>query len=166
MPDIVLDSNILSDFLAQYYDPLIANRGEGKFCPERTITKDLAYRLNHIIKKSHIEINDLVVSSTFAFIEIARKWDDIVQSRFSVDQMYAFISQPPDWFDIAPVDEDLLPFYLDVPTFVFVDNRSEPIDWTDAIHVATAYSRGEKALLATTDHRLKCIGGIGSRLAL
>ncbi len=163
MADIILDSNVLSDLLAQFYDPLTANRGDGKFCPERTITKNLAYKLNQIMKR-HSEVNDLIVSSTFAFIEIARKWDNIVQNRFSVEQMYAFITQPPEWFDIAPVDEDLLPFYVDVPTSVFVGNRNEHIEWTDAIHVATAYSRGETAFLATTDHRLKCIERIQSRL--
>ena len=170
MPDIVLDTNVLADFLSQFFDAGRADRGHGRFVADGTVTTELSRRLNRILGRhySYVSVQDslgpamqeLVVSSAFAFIEIGRKWGDIAADRFSEDQLFAFVNEPPDWFDIAPVDEDLLPSYVDVPSHVLLGGTREPIEWTDAVHVATAISRDPSALLATTDRRLHSVRGV------
>jgi hypothetical protein len=53
------------------------------------------------------------------------------------------------------MDEDLLPFYAKVPKYVVLNSRVVPIEWTDAVHLATMFSRGEEAVMATTDGKVK-----------
>lgn len=176
MPDIVLDTNVLADFLAQFFDPGAAERGHGRFCVQDSITRSLARRLNRILDANYPpwwqedqtedHVPSLVIASGFAFIEIARKWRDTVRDRFGVDRFYAFIREPPEWFDIAPVDEDLLPAYVHVPASIFTQAREESIELPDALHVATVLSRGDTALLATTDRRLRHMAMLRDRLAL
>jgi len=141
MIDIVLDSDYLAEFFIQYFDPDIANHGRGQFHASEVFSKDLARRLNDIVTTASEGISKLVIASTFALIEIARKWDVMVANRFSVQQLHAFVYQYPEWFSLAPVDEDLMPFFVDVPSNVVVDSRFVPIEWTDAIHLATVISR-------------------------
>lgn len=166
MPDIVLDTNILADLLAQYFDPGRANYGTGEFLSGGGITRNLSRKLNRIVQRSRYGLSDVIVASAAAFVEIGRRWQGIVQDRFSVPQFEGFVRQPPEWFDIAPVDEDLLPFFIDVPIGVRMASRLEPVEWVDALHVATAISRGQDAELATTDQRLSSIPAVRSRLAL
>ena len=153
MIDIVLDSDHLVEFFIQYFDPVIANHGRGKFQPSRVFSRELAHRLNDIVAADREGICKFVIASTFAVVEIARNWDTIVGSRFSVQQLHAFVLQHPEWFDLAPVDEDLMPFFVDVPPLVLVGSKPVPIEWTDAIHLATMISRGVEATLATSDTR-------------
>ena len=89
-----------------------------------------------------------------AFVELARKWDDIIAGRFLPYQLAAFIHAPPDWFSIEPLDEDLIPLFGQVPPEVLMpDGSVQPIEWPDAVHVATALSR-EEGRLVTSDRRL------------
>lgn len=167
--DIILDTGHLADFLAQYFDSDLANRGGGKFQPKNLISAEAARRLNNIMTLSRMGTKDLVIASAFAFIEIARKWSSLAAGRFTVDQLHAFIYQPPTWFSIAPVDSHLLPSFIDVPTHVNIESKIESIEWTDAIHIATVISRGglsTDATLATTDHKLKAILETQKRLIL
>jgi len=159
MPDIILDTMVLGDFLAQYFDSAGVNRGlgVGRFMHGGTITKNLSRKLNTFLCDGQEPLGSLVIASAFAFVELARKWDLFVGGRFSMDQLHAFVDQPPDWFDIAPVDEDLLPFYVNVPGLVYLGGQHVPIEWTDAVHVATTLSRGHTALLATTDRKIKAM---------
>lgn len=153
MIDIVLDSDHLAEFFIQYFNPDIANHGRGKFQAGKVFSEDLARRLNDIVAAVPEGISNLVIASTFALIEIARNWDTLVGSRFSVQQLHAFVYQHPEWFSLAPVDEDLMPFFVDVPSMVLVGSKPVPIEWTDAIHLATVISRGVEATLATNDTR-------------
>jgi hypothetical protein len=173
--DVILDSNVLADFLAQYFNPAEADRGRGSFVATGPITRGLASRLNRILTTERggweplgpnvTREVALVVASSFAFVEIVRNWDSMVQDRFTVEMFHAFICQPPEWFDIAPVDEDLLPSLERVPRSVADHSRLVPIELPDALHVATTVSRGERALLATTDQRLRSMGLLAGRLA-
>lgn len=155
--DIVLDSNYLTEFLTQYFDDNIANRGHGRFLPQGLISRELARKFNNIMMTSEELLSDLVIASALAFVEIARNWEELVQNRFTIEQLHTFVYQPPIWFDIAPIDNDLLPSFVDVPAVVKIGSKLEPIEWTDGVHMATVLSRGEaanSATLATSDHRL------------
>ncbi len=157
MQDIVLDTNILSEFLAQYFQNRQRNR---HFKAEHIKTTNLMnYRvvkeIRGIIKSYDYIRSHLVVASTFAFLEIARKFDEISANRFSIEQFSGFIDQPPDWFWLAPLDESLFLSLLQIPPYVTMPGgQLKNIEWADALHLATALSR-EKCLLATTDSRLK-----------
>ena len=176
MADIVLDANTIGDFLAQHFNPHTANRGCGSFRPEGMLTKPLADHLNRILVTfRRYEMGDdiespyssgLVVASAFAFVELCRNWQRMVGTRFSITQLQQFIMQPPEWFNIAPVDETLLPFYADIPTDVFVNGGFKAIEWCDAIHAATAESRGTSCFLATTDERLRSLQQFRGRIII
>lgn len=165
--DVILDSDYLAEFLMQYFDADLANRGDGRFQANGFISHDLARRLNNIMILSRDGISNLVIASAFAFIEIARKWDSLAEGMFTVDQLHAFVYEPPPWFSIAPVDYDLLPSFIDVPTAIKVSSTLEAIEWTDAVHMATVISRGllpTDATMATSDRRLKTILRVQERL--
>ena len=158
--DIVLDTGHLAEFLTQYFNDNLANRGQGRFHPQGLISKELARRLNNIMITSQESISNLVIASSLAFVEIARSWDSLGKNKFTIEQFHTFVYQPPIWFDIAPVDNDLLPSFIDVPTAIKIGSKFESIEWTDGVHLATALSRGEvasSATLATSDHRLIAI---------
>lgn len=165
--DVILDSDYLSEFLMQYFDSDLANRGNGRFQTNGLISHDLARKLNNIMILSRDGISSLVITSAFAFIEITRKWDSLGEGMFTVDQLHAFLYEPPPWFSIAPVDCDLLPSFIDVPQVVEVNSKIEAIEWTDAVHMATVLSRGllpTDATMATSDRRLKAILRVQRRL--
>ena len=70
---------------------------------------------------------------------------------------------------VAPIDNDLLPSFVDVPTLVKIGSKLEPIECTDGVHLATVLSRGEavgSATLATSDYRLIAILQRQGRLVL
>jgi hypothetical protein len=161
MIDIVLDTNILADFLIQYL------RSESKiflvFTETEKISKELADSLNKIVKGSnYFDTSDdysygLITSSCFSFIEAYRQFDKIFNAQITKDQFLAFIDSPPEWFNVSAVDDIINNYLLLIPSFVSIKSRNVPIEWTDAIHVATVLSRGESCKLATTDGKLKSL---------
>lgn len=124
----------------------------------------LASELNKILKYFDYGQTRIVISSVFAFIEISRSWEKLVQDRYSIDQFYAFICQTPEWFSIAPIDEDLIPYIVQVPSSVQMRDSIERIEWTDCIHVATTISREGRSKLATTDRRIQNLKELNGRL--
>lgn len=108
----------------------------------------------------------LVIASAFAFVELCRKWEPMVDGRFSPIQLQGFLKDLPNWFSIAPVDETLLPYYANIPPRVFIRGEEKAIEWCDAIHAATADSRGRRCLLATTDGRLHAITHLRERILI
>lgn len=158
MADIVLDTNILVDVLAQYYEESFRERSY--FKTTKWLSRDLVRRLNRILDW-HLGNDDspypgLIVASSFAFVEIARQFEAIATGRFTVAQFAAFINQPPEWFFIAAVDSTLLPYLCGLPREIsLLSGDVKPIEWTDAIHIATALSRDEPRLLAVTDARIR-----------
>jgi predicted nucleic acid-binding protein len=155
MTDLVLDVGALVEMLSQVFA-----------CPEREsihfhsdaeekfITDRVAALMNKVVR-SHGQF--VIVASALAFVELAHKWGDIVETRFHPRQLAAFLSDPPDWFAVAAIDRELIPFLCKVPAEVVLPNgKVTPIEWTDAIHAATAYSRSQ-ARLVTTDSKLRQI---------
>jgi plasmid stabilization system protein ParE len=166
MPDIILDANVPGDFFEQFFSPSKANRGRGPFSRGPFLSDAAARELNRIVRM-HADrdspATDLVVISPFGFIELARRWPEIGQGRYSVDQVRAFVSQPPEWVSVATLDETILPSFLDVPTHVWARGEFRAMEWTDAIYAATALARGDSNLLATTDACLQA-ANLGRRL--
>jgi len=174
MPDVVLDTNVLADFLAQFFGS--AQRGRAPFTKQDTVTRELARKVNQIVhwhdwnfelgsEEDGARHPGLIVAVTFAFVEIARKWTDIVRERFTVEQMAGFIEQPPEWFVIEPVDENLVEAFCDVPTDILTARgEMRSLEWADTIHVAVAFGRGDNCLLAATDGEIRRIDVLQNRL--
>jgi predicted nucleic acid-binding protein len=157
MQDIVLDTNILSEFLAQYFQHRQKKDHFTAYYIETT--KLLNYRVVREIRKTINSYHNTgmyrIAASTFAFLEISRKFEEISGNQYSIEQFSGFIDQPPEWFLVAPVDESLFLDLLRIPPYVTMPGgQLKNIEWADAIHLATALSR-ENCLLATTDSRLK-----------
>jgi len=155
MTDLVLDVGALAEMLAQIFA-----------CPERDsihfhsdtekkfITDRVAALMNRVV---HSHGQFVMVASALAFVELANKWEEIVNTRFHPRQLAAFLSDPPDWFAVAAIDRELIPYLCAVPAKVILPNgKVTPVEWTDAIHAATAYSRSQ-ARLVTTDSKLRQI---------
>lgn len=158
MADIILDTNILADLLAQYYKDNVHERGYFKV--KGRLHKNLVREINRILKWHMVGYSSsypgLVVASSFAFVEIARKFDEISARHFTVEQFAAFIDQTPEWFVIAAVDSALFPFLSSLPREISLPNGDiKPIEWADAIHIATAVSRDEPWLLASSDTSIR-----------
>lgn len=164
MKDIVLDSNILSDFISIFYENNVNTHGS--FEERYRVNRVLANRINLILKtfrENETFEDGVVVVSSFAFVEIARKFEIISNNRFSIEQFKAFIASPPEWFVIASLSDELFPLFNNIPISVLFESESRPIEWTDAIHAATALSRGANCLLATTDSRIMKIQELANR---
>lgn len=160
MEDIVIDTNILGEFLQQYFQNKIHSDGvfvEGKFLNNKIVVKLNSilhtYRANNSFDKG------LVIVSSFAFIELSRKFLAITEGKVTVDQLRAFISEPPIWFVISEIDEGLVTEFVKVPKYISIDEKMANLEWADAIHCATYYSR-DSAKMATSDAIIKLIKSI------
>lgn len=154
MHDIVLDTMILSEFLAQYFDHTDKN---GYFKAIGHLTPGRVKVINSIIKSHKDTGVNYIIASTFAFVEIARQFNEIAGNRFNLEKFSAFVDEPPEWFIIQPVDSSLFLYLTRIPAEVMMhDKNPKTIEWADAIHLATAMSR-ERCLFATTDSRIKQI---------
>jgi hypothetical protein len=143
------------ELVTQYYDESRANYGYGRFQPVGLFSVEVARRLNNVVQTSRSSGFSLIIASTFTIVEISRKWEEMVGTKFTEAQLYAFLQEPPTWFNLAPIDEQLTSFFNYVPNY---NSKMESIEWTDAIHIATVLSRGDDpsvATLATTDGKLK-----------
>lgn len=162
--DIVLDTNIAADFLAVFFENKV-NSG-GAFAAKYRLSVDLVRRVNKILDEYRhgegVFASGIVVVSSFAFVEIARQFNEISSGRFSLEQFKAFIESPPEWFLIESLNPQLFLLFKEVPEKVTEGNL--PIEWADAIHVVTAISRGNNSLLSTTDRRIQLIEGLRNRL--
>lgn len=150
MIDLVLDVGSLADVLRQCFQSDDYTRPS--FCPSRFLSEETVRQLNQIVLADGRHV---VAASVVAFVELARKWDQIVASDFAPYQLAAFLQSPPEWFTTEPLDETLLPAFGLVPSFVRMpDGTIQPIEWLDAIHLATALNR-DRARLVTNDSRLQ-----------
>ncbi len=168
MADLVVDTNILAEIIGQHYQESIG--GEKIFHPSEKLSDIVAYRINKITNW-HAQFSEEdflpghIVASSLAFVEIARKFDEIAGARFSLEQFKALIDQPPDWLVIESVGEDLLEFLCQLPAEVHLDSgETKPLEWADAIHVATTLLRGNDSLLAATDSSIKAIAFLKERI--
>jgi len=157
MVDIVIDTQIFVDVLAQYYHRKIFESGlfeKGGF-----LTSNVAGKLNKIIYRNKYEgdlSEGVVCTSILTFIEISRKFESISKEKFTFDQFRGFLSNRPDWLSIAPFTPDLYEKLYHVPKTVHVDGIMKNIESADAIHCATYLTR-ENAVLATTDSSIRGI---------
>ena len=167
MLDIVLDTNMLADILAQVYEA--ESRLRPAFYEKDSISAELAQAANRIVRSWGDPLIDRypgqLVASALAFVEISRQWKYIVKGRFSVEQMAAFVEQPPEWFVVEPVDEILVSTLCEVPAKVETSSGEvRSLEWTDAIHLATAFVRGDTAKLAVTDQEMQEVPALQGRL--
>ena len=161
MDDLVLDTCVLGDFLAQYMDTNRADHGHRDFVQDHNLSDEAARYINRLVATYG---PGLVVSSTLSFLELVRKWQEIVNDRFQRDQFWAFVRDAPDWFRIEPIDETLLPSLARVPTTVLIDGKAFGVELMDRIHVATALVRGDDARIATTDGVLQTLPMLRGRV--
>jgi len=176
MPDLVIDTCFLGDVLADCLPAASVFRTSGRFLQSTTLPPSVCRKLDAIIAfhEERWDIPDspvgatsnigVVVVSSFAFVELIRKWAEIVNDRFSPLELYNFLLDLPDWMSVAEVDEDMLPSYAEVPTNVWIDSNYEPIELPDAVHVATVLSRGDDTLFATSDTRLQALSFLEGRI--
>ncbi|HQX49346.1 MAG TPA: PIN domain-containing protein [Planctomycetaceae bacterium] len=163
MADIVVDTCVLAEFLSQYFDVEGANQGQSQFIRSSNLNDRIARELNRILQgwhhggRNNTVPENVVVISAFAFVELVRQWESIVSARFSLEQLRLFLNDPPTWINIAPLDEDLLPSFVSIPQKVRVGTDTKPIEWADAVHAATAFSRGTGTALITSDERLSAV---------
>jgi hypothetical protein len=161
MASIVLDTGPFADFLGQYFGP--AQRGLLPFIGGWSLSEKAAGSINRIVRSFQAEepARYLVIASTFAFVEVARKWDRLADGRFQAYQLRAFLEAPPGWFSVDPVDEDLVEFFFRLPASVLMESgKPESIEWTDAVHAATTLSHDTshtRCLLAVEDQRIRRI---------
>jgi hypothetical protein len=166
MSSITLDTGPLADLLAQYFGP--AQRGHAPFQRGGSLTEEAVRAINAIVRAfiQDEPARALVFASTLAFAEIARKWDALSGGRFQPHQLRAFLANPPGWFAVDPVDDSLVEFFLQVPIAVQMGGKLENIEWTDALHVATALSHDApraQCLLACEDRRVRAIPQLAGR---
>lgn len=88
-----------------------------------------------------------------------------MQDRFSVEQFAVFIDSHPEWFVIASLDSTLFLHLCRIPREIALAGGGiKPVEWADAIHIATALSRDEPWLLAATDERIKAINYLADKV--
>lgn len=155
--DLVLDTHILSDFIAEYYR-VDVDKGR-LFKKGGILSNRIVDILNEVIKdyeENGAFSRGLIVTSAFSFIEITRKFDEVSKGAYSIIQLKAFIENHPDWFYIIEVDESLYEFFYRVPAYVYDEGVKKNIEWPDAVHCATVLSR-DMAFLVTRDQRIQKI---------
>jgi predicted nucleic acid-binding protein len=150
--DIVLDSNLFSAFLKDRM-----TRSDGALRSE--VGKDI-YRVFMNISSSEITENYIVVSS-LAVIEVMRKFEEISSGKFTRDQFAAFLSEKPEWFLVADLNSELTEKLMEIPADVDADGKRKPVEWADAVHLATAMLR-ENAKLVATDSKLVALKKVQS----
>jgi hypothetical protein len=158
--DLVFDTHGFADVIVQYFSNRVF--AGGQFLETPFLNRKCCNELNKIVQ-TFVEADSLgsiVVTSSFSFIELARKFDSIFGSTLTIPQFRAFINNPPEWLLIESIDEDIIMHFYSVPHSVVLPNGdTKPIEWPDAVPVATYYSR-ESAYLITNDQRIRSIVGI------
>ena len=150
--NIVLDTAALAAVLSQYFSG--EDRLQPEFRPDGRLSQQAVAALNLVVKGSGYRV---VAASALAFVELARKWDEIVQTRFALHQLAAFIESPPEWFVVDPLDPDLMGVFCTIPRSVTMPNGSvQRLEWADVVHAATAVSRAP-SVLVTGDRRLRAL---------
>jgi predicted nucleic acid-binding protein len=157
--DIVLDTCILID-LVQQYTNFLGSTIDFSIQDSTDITKNVAKRLNElIVKKRNGYYVGYIVTSTFSFIELARKISDF---NIQNDKLKAFIEQPPDWLIIEATTPALLEYLVLIPKRI---SNGDSVEWADAIVVATALSR-QDFLLGTSDRTIRKIPILRGKLLI
>lgn len=140
-----VDTCVLADIIIQYFD------SAREFGASQYISKDMAQKLNVALHSNGD--NGMVLTSSFAFIELINKFDNIFkETTVTISKLYAFIKEPPGWITIEDTGPHVAPYVLSVPA---TSPNGDQISGDDAIHIATALSREEDLFFLTTDGRIK-----------
>ncbi len=141
-----VDTCILSDMLIQY-NPLYPSQ---PLTVSRFLRPRMLSEINKAIKS--LGENGMIITSSFAFIELINKFNEIFSgSNVHPHLISSFINQPPLWITIEDINEKISWYICEVPQET---PNMEPISGDDAIHIATAISRGEPIIFCTTDTRI------------
>lgn len=142
-----VDTCVLADILKQY-DALYPNQ---PYKCSNFIGPRMLLEINRAVQS--MGYSGMLLTSTFAFIELMNKFNEIFKGTtikpFSLGN---FIKQPPAWITIEDMTEEISQHLCDVPVLT---PNGESISGDDAIHIATALSRGEKLSFCTTDNRIQ-----------
>lgn len=142
-----VDTCVLADILKQY-DALYPNQPYK--CSE-FIRSRMLLEINRAVQS--MGDSGMLLTSTFAFIELMNKFNEIFKgSKIKPFSLSNFIKQPPAWITIEDMTEEISQHLCDVPLST---PNGESISGDDAIHIATALSRGEQLVFCTTDNRLQ-----------
>ena len=141
-----LDTCVLSDVLIQY-NPLFPTH---LLSVSKFLKNNILNVVNKAIESSGEEV--MIITSSFSFIELLNKYNEIFDnSSVQPHTIGNFIKQPPLWKTIEDVNEDTACFLCEIPQRT---PNGEPISGDDAIHIATAMSRGEPINFCTTDTKI------------
>lgn len=142
-----IDTCVLADILKQY-NSLYPNLP----CQCSTfIGPHMLLEINRAVES--MGYSGMLITSTFAFIELMNKFNEIFKgTKIKPYSLSNFIKQPPAWITIEDLTETISLHLCEVPVLT---PNGESISGDDAIHIATAISRGEKISFCTTDNRLQ-----------
>jgi hypothetical protein len=141
-----VDTCILSDILIQY-NPLYSSR---PLKTSKFLRPNMLNEINNAIESSGD--NGMIITSSFAFIELINKFNEIfTDGHIQPYTIHNFIKQPPLWITIEDLNDKISWYIGEVPQNT---PKMEPISGDDAIHLATAISRGEPITFCTTDTRM------------
>ena len=142
-----VDTCILSDILIQY-NPLYSSH---PLKTSKFLKPNMINEINNAIESSGD--NGMIITSSFAFIELVNKFNDIFKDcDIQPYNISNFIKQPPLWITIEDLNERISWYISEVPQNT---PKMKPISGDDAIHLATAMSRGEPITFCTTDSRME-----------
>lgn len=142
-----VDTCVLADILKQYnalypYQPYKCSN----FIGPRMLSE-----INRAVES--MGYSGMLLTSIFAFIELMNKFNEIFKdTNIRPFSLSTFIKQPPAWITIEDMTEETSLHLCEVPVLT---PGGDPISGDDAIHIATALSRGEKLSFCTTDNRLQ-----------
>lgn len=149
---LLVDTCVLSDIMRQY-NP---SSPHATLCMGNYLRKNMLRLVNSVIGDED-EISGFIVTSTFAFLELINKFDEIFKQEIAnhsmtLDRLTATLQQPPSWLITEDVNEDTAKTFCEVPISI---STGERISSDDAVHIATALQRGDDITFLTTDHILK-----------
>ena len=151
---LLVDTCVLADIMRQY-NPLSQY---SELSEKVYLKKNMLRMINSVISDKDGQTG-IIVTSTFAFLELINKYDkifelEIEERKISLARIIATIKQPPSWLVIDDMDIDTAKNFCNVPNSI---ESGEHISSDDAVHIATALQRGYDVYLLTSDHVLKAL---------
>lgn len=142
-----VDTCVISDMLKQYN----ALHPYNAFSTSTYLKQHMLVEINRAVETKGEE--GMIITSAFTFVELINKFFDIFNdSKVQVHSIRNFLKQPPSWITIEDINTATSLCLTDIPQKT---PSGAPISGDDAIHIATAISRGETISFCTTDSKLK-----------
>lgn len=138
-----VDTCVMSDIIKQYNPKNPYNLlSEGKF-----LKRDMLRVVNRIVSDQE-EDKGYIIASTFTFVELLNKMNDIFAGNIKLERIMSIMQQPPSWLIIEDINNDTAVHYCDIPNSIDGENVSSD----DAVLIASALQRGDNLKFLTTDH--------------